>query len=102
MNLPNLKDFLRIGEAAVMVGVSPATLRRWDRSGKLKAIKHPINRFRLYRQEDLQAFLRLLDPTVNRSTRRERGAPGLDFARRAGRTGGSLKVLSKPKKAARG
>lgn len=60
MNEPNLKDLLSISEAAKMVGVSPATLRRWDRSGKLKAIKHPISNFRLYRREDLQAFLRLL------------------------------------------
>jgi len=28
----NLKDFLIIGEAAEVIGVGIATLRRWDRS----------------------------------------------------------------------
>lgn len=32
-------DLLSIQEAAEMLGVHPETLRRWDRSGKLKAIK---------------------------------------------------------------
>ena len=30
---------LRIREAAEMLGVNPETLRRWDRQGRLKAIK---------------------------------------------------------------
>lgn len=30
---------LRISEAAEILGVNPETLRRWDRSGELKAIK---------------------------------------------------------------
>lgn len=30
---------LRIREAAQMLGVNPETLRRWDRQGRLKAIK---------------------------------------------------------------
>jgi len=77
MNGPNLKDLLSIGEAAEVIGVSQATLRRWDRSGKFKAIKHPISNFRLYRREDLQAFLRLLDPNANRLAPRlgEAGSP---------------------------
>ena len=58
MNEINLKDFLAIGEAAAIVGVSLETLRRWDRSGKLQAVKHPISNHRLYRREDLQTFLR--------------------------------------------
>ena len=62
MGKPNLKEYLRIGQAAALVGVSPATLRRWDRSGKLRAVKHPINSFRLYRRQDLDRFLSLLNP----------------------------------------
>ncbi len=53
-----LKAYLTVGEAASFLGVSTTTLRNWDRSGKLKAHRHPINGYRLYRREDLEALLR--------------------------------------------
>ena len=53
-----LKDYLTVGEAASLLGVSATTLRNWDRSGKLRAHRHPINGYRLYRREDLEALLR--------------------------------------------
>jgi len=56
--MPNLRDFITIRQAADMIGVSPATLRNWDRSGKLKAVRHPMNRYRLYRREAVEEFLR--------------------------------------------
>jgi DNA-binding transcriptional MerR regulator len=36
--------------------VSLPTLRRWDALGKFKARRHPINKYRLYRED---AVLRL-------------------------------------------
>ena len=63
----NLRDFITIQQAADMIGVSPATLRNWDRSGKLKAVRNPANRYRLYRVEDVNAFLaRLRSDDVTR------------------------------------
>jgi len=53
-----LKAYLTVGAAASFLGVSTTTLRNWDRSGKLKAHRHPINGYRLYRREDLEALLR--------------------------------------------
>ena len=53
-----LNAYLTVGEAASFLGVSTTTLRNWDRSGKLKAHRHPINGYRLYRREDLEALLR--------------------------------------------
>jgi excisionase family DNA binding protein len=53
----NLRDFITIRQAADMIGVSPATLRNWDRSGKLKAIRNPVNRYRLYRRQEIEALL---------------------------------------------
>ncbi len=58
--LPSLQDYLTIKEAAGLVGVSPKTLRAWDRAGKLRPVRHPLNRYRLYLREDLEAFLRRL------------------------------------------
>lgn len=57
----NLKDYLTIKEAAEFIGVSTATLRRWDKAGKLKAIKNPMNNYRLYRKDELEAFLQRLE-----------------------------------------
>lgn len=41
-------------EAASFLGVSKATLRNWDRSGKLTAIRHPVNGYRLYDLNELK------------------------------------------------
>lgn len=48
-----LDQFLTVGEAANFVGASAATLRNWDRSGKLPAYRHPLNHYRLYKKTDL-------------------------------------------------
>jgi excisionase family DNA binding protein len=58
---PSLKDYLTVAEAAEFLGVTPTTLRRWDRKGKLRSKRHPINRYRLYRKKDLQVFLTKLN-----------------------------------------
>ena len=59
--LPNLRSFLTVGEAAEILGVNPITLRRWDAHGKLKAFRHPISCFRLYRREHLIELLTALN-----------------------------------------
>ena len=62
-----LKDFLRISEAAEYLGVSPNTLRNWESAGKVIAHRHPVNDYRLFRREDLDALLKKVDrPTRNR------------------------------------
>src|SRR3954447_4714378 len=54
---PGLAEYLTIGEAAGVLGVSVWTLRNWDRAGKLKARRHPVNGHRLYRSEELTAVV---------------------------------------------
>jgi excisionase family DNA binding protein len=51
------KELLTIGEAAELLGVSIQTLRRWDKHGKLKAVRHPMNKYRLYKRTDIQSLL---------------------------------------------
>ncbi len=46
--------FLTVKEAAAFLGVSEATLRRWDRAGKLRARRHPMNQYRLYLRTELE------------------------------------------------
>jgi excisionase family DNA binding protein len=73
--LPNLGNYLTVKNAAAFLGVSPKTLRYWDRTGKLKPVRHPLNGYRLYRREDLETFLRKLA-----------GQPAAAGTRRAGAT----------------
>src|SRR3954468_19531459 len=60
----NFADCLTIGEAAEFLGVSTATLRNWDRSGKLKPRRHPQNGYRIYLHEDLRAVLQTANLTA--------------------------------------
>jgi DNA-binding transcriptional MerR regulator len=46
--------WLTVGAAARWLGVSPATLRRWDRAGHLAAQRHPINGYRVYDRSSLE------------------------------------------------
>ncbi len=61
----NLRDYLTIKEASAFLGVSPNTLRNWERSGKIVTYRHPVNSYRLYRQADLEALLRSIAPSIN-------------------------------------
>ena len=56
--MDKLKDFLRISEAAEYLGVSSRTLRNWENAGKITAHRHPVNGYRLFRQEDLEELLK--------------------------------------------
>lgn len=62
----NFRDYLTVSEAADLLGVSASTLRNWDRAGKVKAIRHPMNGYRLYRKEEL---LNLLEKVQDGSDR---------------------------------
>lgn len=63
-----LKDFLRISEAAEYPGVSPNTLRNWESAGKIAAHRHPVNDYRLFRREDLDALLKKVERPRRRRT----------------------------------
>jgi DNA-binding transcriptional MerR regulator len=50
------RDFVRIKEAAAILGVHQNTLRNWGRAGKIVEYRHPINGYRLYRKSELEAI----------------------------------------------
>jgi len=56
--IEKLSDYLRISEAADYLGVSPNTLRNWANAGKVAAFRHPVNGYRLFEQENLDALLK--------------------------------------------
>ena len=59
------RDFVQIRDAARLLGVSEGTLRNWDRSGKLHALRHPVNGYRMYRVADLRAIVVELSRSVS-------------------------------------
>lgn len=62
-----MPTLVSLAEASSYLGVSKATLRNWDKEGKLKAHRHPLNKYRAYALEDLRALrtqLSLLEPAV--------------------------------------
>ncbi len=56
--MEKLSDYLRITEAAEYLGVSPNTLRNWVTAGKIVAVRHPVNDYRLFKREVLDALLK--------------------------------------------
>ncbi|RAP26795.1 MerR family DNA-binding transcriptional regulator [Candidatus Marinamargulisbacteria bacterium SCGC AG-333-B06] len=48
------KEFITIKEAAEILSVSRDTLRRWDKAGKLKTKRHPMNNFRIYNPAEVE------------------------------------------------
>jgi len=48
---------LRIKEAAEILGISTATLRKWNKEGKLKAVRISARGDRRYRNEDIENFI---------------------------------------------
>lgn len=59
-------ELLTIKDAAELLGVCEMTLRRWDRSGKFKAHRHPLNGYRLYKRNDLMRLLRQIQGQLPR------------------------------------
>lgn len=58
----NGRDYVRISEAAKILGVTEQTLRNWDHRGKLAPMRHPINGYRMYKVADIHSILRTEDP----------------------------------------
>lgn len=56
--MPRKVKLLTIRQAAEMLEVNPQTLRRWDRSGRLVAIKIGAREHRRYKKEDLERLIK--------------------------------------------
>jgi excisionase family DNA binding protein len=64
-----LSDFMRVAEAAEYLGVSPNTLRNWVNAGKIIAVRHPVNDYRLFKREDLDALLKQVAVARKKATK---------------------------------
>lgn len=58
--------YLTIKEAATILGITPLTLRNWDKKGVLTAYRNPINNYRIYREDQIELFLRKIENSKNK------------------------------------
>lgn len=49
--------FVRVKEAAEMLGVSPNTIRAWGAAGKIAEYRHPVNNYRLFKVKELESIV---------------------------------------------
>jgi len=65
--MQKLNEYVKIAEAAEMLGVSQNTLRAWADDGRIPVMKNPANGYRLFRRDDLDGFLdQAAEPVTSR------------------------------------
>ncbi len=55
------KKFLTVNDVARLLGISPLTVRNWDQKGKLRAYRNPVNNYRMYKVEEVEAILKKIE-----------------------------------------
>lgn len=66
-----MQKYITIKTAAKLLHVTSLTLRNWDKNGKLKAYRHPVNQYRIYRLDQIEVFLRHLEGSRVKSANRK-------------------------------
>lgn len=56
-----MSKYLTIQDASKLLKVTAQTLRNWDKAGKLKPHRHPMNNYRLYKESDLKKLLKKIE-----------------------------------------
>lgn len=62
-----LSEYVKVAEAAEILGVSQGTVRAWAEAGKIPMHKNPGNGYRLFLRAELDSFLDQCPQTVSRS-----------------------------------
>ena len=62
------EGYLRVKEAATVLGVSPNTVRAWGAEGKIPEYRHPVNNYRLYKRGELERILKKLEQSRSPAT----------------------------------
>lgn len=55
--MTKLSEYVKVTEAATILGVSQGTVRAWAAAGKIPMHRNPANGYRLFRRTDLEHFL---------------------------------------------
>lgn len=60
------RTFIRVKEAAELLGVSPNTIRTWGSNGKIPEYRHPVNNYRLYKRKEIEGIMSQVENTASR------------------------------------
>ena len=63
--------YISIKDAAGLLGITPLTLRNWDKKGILTAYRNPVNNYRVYRIDQIELFQRRIENSKNKSRGRK-------------------------------
>jgi len=63
------QGYVRVREAAALLGVSPNTIRNWGSKEKIPEYRHPVNNHRLFKRTDLQSIMDELEASLKTESR---------------------------------
>ncbi len=55
------KRYLTVNDVAKIFGITPLTVRNWDKKGALLAYRNPVNNYRMYKIEDVEVLMRRIE-----------------------------------------
>jgi excisionase family DNA binding protein len=61
MTKAKVSEYVKVAEAARILGVSQGTVRVWAETGKIPMHKNPANGYRLFKRLELEDFLAAID-----------------------------------------
>ena len=68
--MTKLDSYLTVKDAAKYLGVSPNTLRNWGREGKVPMHRNPLNGYRLFKTQDLDALVQEIEKSQSPAPRK--------------------------------
>lgn len=51
-----MNEYMTLSETSEYIGKSKETLRRWDKEGKLTAVREPVSNYRVYKKSDVDTL----------------------------------------------
>lgn len=73
-----MNKYITIKQASEILGVSKITLRNWDKSGKLRAHRHPFNNYRVYKIEDIDNIIEMIESDISSIQKKKNEVRKLD------------------------
>lgn len=73
------KEYYSLSETADLLGKNKETLRRWDREGKLTAVREPMSNYRVYRRTDIESLFGCFLNTADAITENNFATPNKDY-----------------------
>ena len=69
--MEKLSEYVKIAEAARILGVSQNTLRAWAASGNVPVTRNPVNGYRIFRRSDLEQLLQEISESFDKRRHRK-------------------------------